>query len=830
MLCKTSDRRGPYLFVLVTALLSTTVCTLAFGAASGPADGSLLRKMLADPQANCSDIVFAVRPHSEGHWYENFGGCDAKRINWHDGTCLCRLHLPTGTVTTILDDPQGGIRDPQVSYDATTILFSYRKAETEHYRLYEIKVDGAGLKQLTPDDGPHDDIEPLYLPGGGIVFGSSRVHRQVPCWFTEAAILHSCGADGSNIHPISANVEHENTPCMLPDGRILYMRWEYVDRHEGAYHHLWTVNPDGTNAMVYYGNQWGGGVYLDAQAVPGTHKVLFVDSPGHGVSDHYGFLTLLGGNGDPDDRKRASRIGVRAGARRAPKDVKGEGLWGRDPYPLSDKWFLYADGEGLHLATFEGETELVHSLPPDQAKALQHGGKLKGKELALECHEPRPLRPRPREPVIPDRVDWSKTSGCLVLADVLNGRNMAGVKPGEIKKIQVLEILPKPCDSNDVNMERPDRTYRFLKRALGDFPVEPDGSAYVELPAMRALQFVALDEHSRSVKHMLSFVSLMPGEVLSCAGCHESRTQAVRCGAQTSSVRRPASRLETVAGMPDILDFPRDIQPVLDRHCDKCHNADDQAGHVDLSGDRGTWRSFGFINLVRNGRASINFSSAGNRPPHSYGSGASPILRLFDPSHENVKLSETELRLLQTWLDAGVTYRGAYIAAPHQSSAGKADEVLANRCAQCHRKDGKGTEKEKAKQEFWLARFGDERLGIMPRALLFNLTRPEKSLALRAPLAKDAGGLGWCRTASGTPVFAATNDTDYQTLMSELTKGHEVALKAEAQALGGNAGEKLKLYGLLPPAFDPRRDPIGSVFDLERRYYEMTYPRLRLGP
>jgi mono/diheme cytochrome c family protein len=654
------------------------------------------------------------------------------------------------------------------------------------------------------------------------------VHRQVPCWSTEAAILHRCDADGANIRPISANVEHENTPCMLPDGRVLYMRWEYVDRHEGAYHHLWTVNPDGTNVMAYYGNQWAGGVYLDAQAIPGTPNVLFVDSPGHGVSDHYGFLTLLEDNGDPDSRKRATRIGERKGIRSAPKDVKGAGLWGRDPYPLSDQWFLYAGADGIHLATFEGETQLIYSLPDGQTKALQHGGKLKGKELALECHEPRPLRPRRREPVIPDRVDWGKTTGRLVLADVTNGRNMAGVKPGEIKKIQVLEILPKPCGSNDVNLERPDRTYRFLKRVLGEFPVESDGSAYVELPAMRALQFIALDERHRSVKHMFSFVSLMPGEVLSCAGCHEPRARAVRYSGQPMALRRLPSSLQAVAGVPEVLDFPRDVQPVLDRHCVKCHNADDQAGRTDLSGDRGTWRSFGFINLVRDGRASLNVSSAGNRPPHSYGSGASPILRWFERSHENVKVSETEMRLLLTWLDAGVTYRGAYIAAPHQAGAGKADDVLASRCVQCHKKDRKDPEKEKP--QFWLARFADERLGIMPRALLFNLTRPEKSVALRAPLAKNAGGLGWCLTPAGAPVFADTNDSDYQALLADMAKGREAMLKAEAQGLGGNAAEKLKLYGILPATFDPRRDPAASVFELERKYFEMTYPKLHVAP
>ena len=60
---------------------------------------------------------------------------------------------------------------------------------------------------------------------------------------------------GQNIEPISANTEHDNTPWVLPDGRLLYTRWEYVDRSQVEFHHLWTMNPDGTGQMVYYGNQ-----------------------------------------------------------------------------------------------------------------------------------------------------------------------------------------------------------------------------------------------------------------------------------------------------------------------------------------------------------------------------------------------------------------------------------------------------------------------------------------------------------------------------------------------------------------------------------------------
>jgi hypothetical protein len=126
------------------------------------------------------------------------------------------------------------------------------------------------LKQLT--DGPFDDIEPTYLPDGGIIFCSSRCNRFVPCWYTQVAILYRCEADGSNLRPLSSNIENDNTPWVLGDGRILYTRWEYVDRSREDFHHLWVMNPDGTGQMVFYGNSLPGDVYLDAKPIPGTRQ------------------------------------------------------------------------------------------------------------------------------------------------------------------------------------------------------------------------------------------------------------------------------------------------------------------------------------------------------------------------------------------------------------------------------------------------------------------------------------------------------------------------------------------------------------------------------
>jgi hypothetical protein len=98
----------------------------------------------------------------------------------------------------------------------------------------------------------------------------------VNCWLTQVAILHGCNLDGSNSHTLSGNIEQDNTPWILPNGQVLYMRWEYVDRSQVHYHHLWTMNPDGTRQMVYFGNMHAGGVFIDAKPIPGSEKSLLL--------------------------------------------------------------------------------------------------------------------------------------------------------------------------------------------------------------------------------------------------------------------------------------------------------------------------------------------------------------------------------------------------------------------------------------------------------------------------------------------------------------------------------------------------------------------------
>jgi len=802
--------RGPVRarFIAVGVLVCSTGLLVGGveSASGGWRPGPLLKKMLAGPLKDVEEIVFAVRVSGRDHWYVNFGyySCDYGQgperafgmypdgqvlRGYDDGGKLCRLNLRTGRLTVLLDDPRGGVRDPQVHYSGKKILFSYRKGGTAAYHLYEINVDGTGLRQLT--DGPDDDIEPTYLPDGGIMFCSSRCRRFVNCWYTRVATLYRCDGDGRHIRMISSNNDHDNTPWVLPDGRVMYMRWEYVDRSQVHFHHLWTVNPDGTNQMVLFGNEIGGTAMLDAKPIPGTNKVVASFSPGHGRPEHQGYVTVVDLDAGPDVLAAAKRIS------------KGPPVY-RDPYAVTEDCFLVARRKEILVMDGQGNTEVIYRLPPEEKR--------------LECHEPRPIRPRPREPVIPPRVDLSKATGELVLADVYRGRNMDGVRRGEIKKLLVLEQLPEPVHFSG-GMEPISIGGTFtLARILGTVPVEPDGSAYFEVPALRSLFFVALDENGLSVKRMQSFVTVQPGERTGCAGCHERRVEAGAFTGGLQALTRPPSRIEPIRDVPDVFDFPRDIQPIFDRHCVQCHNPDQYAGRLDLSGDHTPRYSAAYWSMVTHRLVADGRNQPyGNRPPRTIGSSASRLLQFLEPSHYDVRVSEHEKKMIRLWIDSSAPYPGTYAALGcGMYPAPLPGVVLGRRCASCHLKPA--TDRYGKPTKAW--RFG---LATSPQSLC-NLDRPEKSLLLRAPLSTKAGGLGLCRPA----VFADRTDPDYQNILAAIRVASAQLQQGKRFDMPGFRPNKhyireMKRFGILPRNLGPS-DPV-DPYATDRAYWRSFWYR-----
>jgi hypothetical protein len=783
--------------------------------------------------AEVGEIIFATRPRDvDAHYYTCVGrDCVTGKAMYPIGSQLCRLEPGSGELKILLDDPQGTIRDPRVSYDATHILFSYRPGETERFHLYEIQIDGTNLRQIT--SGPFDDIEPCYLPGGGIMFVSTRCKRYVPCWRVPVFVLHVCQRDGTNIRQISPNKEAENAPCVLPDGRIIYTRWEYVDRNHVAYHHLWTTNPDGSGQTVFFGNMLTDYadigipdlVMADARPIGGSRQVVAVFCE-HMSPDRGGYVAIIDPARGPDRSDAVTRISVDDST--------------RDPVPLTAAKFLVAQDDRLAILTRSGKTSTVYRLP----------GELRARGLLV--HEPQILKARPLEPVIAARTDLRETTGKLYLEDIYHGRNMAGVDRGEIKDLLVLEGLPKPVNfSGGMTPVSYYGTFS-LARVLGTVPVAKDGSAYMELPAMRELFFVARDAEGRSVKRMQSFLCVQPGETTGCVGCHENRTESPpTVVALSQALTRPPERVTPIPGSPDVLDFPRDIQPILDKHCVECHDYDTtdrggpRAGGVVLTGDRGPWFSHSYVTLFMHDLISHGDNrSQSNYAPRKIGSASSRLLELTNGSHFEVQLTDQETRLLALWIDVGANFAGTYAALGtgmlgFNTDTPDTDKLLRNtywrRCRACHQGPSELPWNNFQKIDHAWHGKADEK-GFVSRIptedparrlsghVAFNLSRPGKSTLLLAPLTKAAGGYGICEGHSGESVFQTAADPDYLKLLNCI-KDYRAALEKATRFDMASFRphptyvSEMQRYGILPHSIDVMAKPI-NVYDADRAYWD----------
>lgn len=818
--------RIPALLLMAQAAIAAAALPTLETVNSGVMQDAL--KNLPPELADCEEIVFLQRGgYEDPHWYANIGYfCDDENNPaYAAGAQLCRLNLKTGQISIILQTDNGCIRDPRLHYDARKILFAYRKDGSQYYHLHEIDIDGANLRQIT--SGPFDDYEPQYLPDGDIVFVSTRARRWVGCWMTQVGTIHRCDANGRNITPLSCNIEHDNTPAVLPNGQILYMRWEYVDRSQVEFHHLWTMNPDGSNQIVYYGNERPWGVFLSCRPVPGDDRVLGVFSPGHGQNDHYGHLAFFTSRFGPDDPRGVQYVDYVSGGR----------LTLADPWPLSANTILAADRYKSRLLAIDKRGDkygyrIIYEIKNNDRKWL--------------TQDPQPVLPRPREMVLAPRVDPRKHTGAHILIDVYNSQNMQGVRRGEIKKLLILETLPKA-----VNFSGGPDTMSWLgtfnlERILGTVPVEPDGSANFELPANRPVFYVALDENDLSVKRMQSFTSVMPGETVTCLGCHENRHSSRTNFGDTSRVmamQRPPSRITPVAGAPDVPDFVRDVQPVLDKYCVACHNVDQRQGRLALEGDMGPTFSMSYWSLLMHEQVADGRNGHGNQPARSLGSSASPILRKLEGGHYDVKADRADWLKVWAWTEAAAPFCGtigglrnaAQQDAKLSAFAGGAG-VLGKRCYSCHNSNGTGPQNKlgegydnNARRKHFNRPTGsyermvlkDDPMRYYSWNVLVNATRPEKSAVLMAPLDKAAGGWGVCPN-----VFKSTDDPDFQAMAAAARRWQAEWLKARRYGapnfqVNRQYVREMVRFGILPQGTTPDKvDP----YKADRAYWDMfTY-------
>ena len=611
----------------------------------------------------------------------------------------------------------GSFMTPELSFDAKRLLFAYcpveeapfawsfddrsARAKALRYHLCELSLTDGSARRLT--HGDTDNFFPCYLPSGDILFSSTRrggYHRcgRGPC---PVYTLSRMGANGEDPRSISFHETHEWDPCLLNDGRVIYTRWDYVDRNAVLYQQLWSVRPDGGNVRIYFGNNtWNPAGIWEARAVPSSHRVMATAAPHHGLSA--GSVVLLDVTKGVDGPEPLTRLtpDVRFPESESPLargpdpsqpydfDTLPNGYWNsplkagwmiqtqtdeekrwpghcyKSPWPLSETLFLASYsydrlvGEpgpnipnlfGLYLCDASGNKELIYRDPN------------------ISSLWARPLASRTPPPEVASSIDPArreKGTGTFFLSNVMESwPYLPTNRP--ITHLRLFQILLKTTPNIDAPKVAAGLG-ALGRQVLGTVPVEPDGSAYFEAPARTPLYFQALDAQGRAVQTMRSLVYLQPGEAETCIGCHEHRMKKEPPRAQALATRRAPSTITPGPDGSKPFSFPRLVQPVLDRHCVSCHDGKEPKRPV-LTGAPEGWASKSFNALIKHvaysgwGNANSNYEPL--TEPLRFGALASPLARLLEKGHGKVALSPDDWARLHIWMDANGAFYGTFDAA-----------------------------------------------------------------------------------------------------------------------------------------------------------------------
>lgn len=564
-------------------------------------------------------------------------------------------------------------------WNADKLLFT--QSDETNWKLFEIGIDGTGLRQVSQTPSDVDCFEPCYLPDGRIVFNSNAPYQCVPCWHGVeqkfVANLYVMNADGSGMRRLCFDQDHDFHPFVRHNGQVIYSRWDYTGINRLFLRPLMTMNPDGTNQRAVYGsNSWlPNGLYYPKELPGQNGKFLSVLAGYHG-SNRSGTLAVVDLNrGAQEEEGIVLQIsGTGKPIELEYKDAQTAGVWPEfmTPTPITDSRFLTSAWQhhskkkiGIYLADTDDNVTLLHE------------------EEGFAFLEPIPLLVRKTPPIVPDRVNLDRDDATVYIQDAYAGPGLKGVPRGTVKDFRVIAYdfgYIGLAGNDKIGLSGPWDGMRIL----GTTPVEEDGSAMFTIPANTPLAFQPLDAEGKAVQLMRSWVTAMPGETLSCVGCHESTDEVPLLKQSIASLNSPRN-LEPWYGPARGFDFAREVQPVLNRYCVSCH---DEGDDIDLRPEEQVpdyaGRVPGRLDSTRlhpihkeafDGKVLYTPAYEALLPyvrrvnvgddvsllePGEYHADTSELIQLLKEGHEGIQMDEESWSRLTTWIDLNSPCHGTW--------------------------------------------------------------------------------------------------------------------------------------------------------------------------
>lgn len=614
----------------------------------------------------------ASSPNLEANWMSN-----CSRGKGANDNTIQILDLKSNELRHLIDPPRPGyMGDICLNWDAKRILVT-ALSEKRTWEVFEVELDKpTEFKQITPFMGADvDNVEGCYLPDGAHLFISSASMMGVPCIGGAGHVgnIFRVEADGKTTRQLTFEQDQDWCPITLNNGRVMYLRWEYVDDNHYFTRIMMHMNPDGSDQKEYYGSNsyWPNSMFY-AKPIPGSAKFVTIVTGHHGSAQRQGELWVI------DPRKGRQEIdGV---VQQIPfRDKKPEGKimdqlvdasWPKFlfPFPLSDDYFLVSarmrpdSPWGLYLVDTFDNMLLIKELP--------------GKGL----FEPQPLKERPTPPVVASRLIEGQKDATAFLTDVYFGPGLAGLPRGIVKKLRLFGYQYGYRGIGNHNMMGIEASWDS-KILIGEVPVYEDGSAFFEIPANTPIAVQPLDENGSAVQLMRSWLVGMPGEGVTCNGCHESQNS-VTPAKRTIAMLKAPSKIEEFNGESRPMGFNREVQPVLDKYCVGCHDGSKEGrpNFADTSRPRNEWDGHygkSYIDLIPYVRRPGPESDVHMFYPMEYHTNTSPLFQMLrDGNHYNVKLDDLSFRSLALWVDMNCPYHATWTEVS-EAFRGNSDHVKA---------------------------------------------------------------------------------------------------------------------------------------------------------
>lgn len=565
------------------------------------------------------------------------------------------------------------VTDVQLHWDADRMIFTSQD-DRKHFQVFEVPVAGGAAKQVT--NVPESDLEffdAAYLPSGKMIVNTNLGYHGVPCVNGSDAVGNFALYDPKNGDMRRLCFDQENNwhPTVMANGRILYTRWEYTDLMHYYSRIVMNMNPDGTENKAFYGS---GSLFpnstYDLAPIPGSSSSFLGIITGHHGVVRSGRLILFDING--------GRKGVDGMVQEIPfskreiipivKDELVNGVWPQfvKPHPINEKYFLVTAKLtpkslwGIYLVDIFDNMTLI-------AEAEGEG-----------LINPIPLQKRVTPPVIPERVpmDLSKADkeATVFIQDIYEGEGLKGVPRGKVKELRVFTYEFAYKNTLSDHIAQGIQAGWDIKRELGRVKVEEDGSAIFKVPANMPISLQPLDENGAALQWMRSWLTGMPGETVSCVGCHEDQSQIPIPKRVIASQKAPDKIKEPQGGVRPFT-FDLEIQPILDRACIACHNGELKKGGIDYTAGRvdslEDWAGARYYS-----KSYLQFHPYFYRQgpeaemavlnPSEYHIDNSEMIQMLKAGHHGVKLTDKEWERLTTWVDFNVPYRSAFDANPYK--------------------------------------------------------------------------------------------------------------------------------------------------------------------